>query len=182
MKAGLTRWLRQPPVTGWYALLGGIAAVAFPTIVRAAVSGSITGCEFTPYLPFVLLAAILLGWWQAGAVALASVAVLGGLFVGPQAAIAQKACFISGAGLFLASSSALVAVAVMARRAIHSQERSGAEEGSGGIVFSVEGGEVWASWNGQEAPLRLGPQRNVARTMREFLAGARPADGSTPAD
>jgi hypothetical protein len=182
MKAGLNRWLQEPPVTGWYALLAGIAAVALPTIVRAAVSGSITGCEFTPYLPFVLLAAILLGWRQAGAVALVSVAILGGLFVGPQAAITQKACFISGAGVFLASSAVIIAVVMSARRAIRTSERRGADERSGGVVFSVERGEVWASWHGQGAPLRLGPQRNVARTMREFLAGARPADGGSLPD
>ncbi|HWL75611.1 MAG TPA: hypothetical protein VNQ74_17220, partial [Burkholderiaceae bacterium] len=69
-------------MSGWLALLCGIGAVAVPTIVRVAVNGVVTGCEFTPYLPFVLLSAIFLGWKQAIAVALASVAVLGGLFFG----------------------------------------------------------------------------------------------------
>ena len=159
-------------MTGWYALVGAIAAVAVPTIFRFAVSGSVTGCEFTPYLPFVLLAAILLGWWQAVALALASVAVLGGLFVGPQAAILQKDCFVSGASIFLGSSAVIVGVAILVRRLIGNLQRRGADEASGGIVFSVEQGEVWASWYGQGAPLRLGPQRKVARMMEEFLAGA----------
>ena len=72
----------RAPLTGWLALLGAIAAVALPTVVRVAVNGVVTGCEFTPYLPFVLISAILLGWKHAIAVALASVVVLGGLFFG----------------------------------------------------------------------------------------------------
>lgn len=182
MKAHLTRWLQEPPVTGWYALAGAIAALAVPTAFRFAMRGSVTGCEFTPYLPFVLLAAILLGWWQAGAIALASVAVLGGLFVGPQAAIAQKDCFVSGAAVFMASSALIVGVAILIRRLIGNLQRRGADEGSGGIVFSVEQGEVWASWYGQGAPLRLGPQRKVVRMMEEFLAGAQAARGATRSD
>lgn len=182
MKAGLARWLQEPPVTGWCALVGAIAAVAAPTIFRFAVRGTVTGCEFTPYLPFVLLAAILIGWWQSAAVALASVAVLGGLFVGPQAAIAQRDCFVSGAALFLASSAVIVGIAIVVRRVIGSLQRRGADEGPGGIVFSLEQGEVWASWYGQGAPLRLGPQRKVARMMKEFLAGAESAKDATTTD
>ena len=79
----LTRWLQAPFVTGRLALLCGIGAVVIPTIIRVSAHGFVTGCEFTPYLPFVLLSAILLLWWQAGAVAFASAAVFSGLFVGP---------------------------------------------------------------------------------------------------
>jgi hypothetical protein len=46
------------------ALLCGIFAVALPTAIRAAIDGVVTGCEFTPYLPFVLFSAILLRWWK----------------------------------------------------------------------------------------------------------------------
>ena len=67
---------------GWLALACGMAAVWLPTVVRAAVNGVVTGCEFTPYIPFVLICAILLRWWQAAIVALVSVAILGGMFEG----------------------------------------------------------------------------------------------------
>ena len=83
IQPGSMRWLQAPLAMGPLALLCGLTAVTFPTIIRAAVSGGVTGCEFTPYLPFVLLSAFLLPWWLASAVALASVAVLGGLFVSP---------------------------------------------------------------------------------------------------
>ena len=102
--AGIHRWLRTPLVTGRLALFCIIAAVAVPTIVRAAVNGVVTGCEFTPYLPFVLIIALAMGWWQAGAVALASVAILGGVLFGPMQQHFASPCFLSGASIFLASS------------------------------------------------------------------------------
>ena len=80
------------------------------------------------------------------------------------------------------SARACVAVAILVRRLIGNLQRRGADEGSGGIVFSVEQGEVWASWYGQGAPLRLGPQRKVARMMEEFLAGAEQAKGAARSD
>ena len=115
IRADLSRWLQVPPTTGPTALLCGILAVALPTIVRAAVSGAVTGCEFTPYLPFVLISAILLSWWQASAVALVSVAILGGLFVAPVESLMAQ-CFISGAAIFLASSATMIGVVVLIRR------------------------------------------------------------------
>jgi len=69
-QAGFARWLQEPPVKGWLALACGMAAVWLPTVVRAAVNGVVTGCEFTPYIPFVLICAILFRWWQAAIVAL----------------------------------------------------------------------------------------------------------------
>ena len=166
IRAGLTRWLSGPPLAGGYALLCGVAAIALPTLVRAAVNGVVTGCEFTPYLPFVLLAAILLRWWQAGAVALASVAILGGLFFGP---LNNEACFVSSAGIFLAASAMMIGVVIMIRGVMVVLQGRGADESSE-IVFSLEEGEVWASWNGHGPSLRLGSQNNVAEMMEDFLA------------
>jgi hypothetical protein len=139
-------------------------------VVRAAVSGVVQGCEFTPYLPFVLAAAILLRWWQAGLVAAACVATLGGLFVGPSNESLTSACFVSGAGIFLAGSAMMIGMVMFVRRAIATPQNRGFDESSGGIVFSLEDGEVWASWYGQGAPVRLGPQRKVAEMMEDFLA------------
>ena len=114
----LTRWLGAPIINGKLALICGILAVALPTAVRAAVHGSVTGCEFTPFLPFVFLAAILIGWWQAGLVALASVAILGGLFVGPPGEFLHDSCAQSAAGVFLASSAVIITVVTLIRRII----------------------------------------------------------------
>ena len=139
-----TRWLWVPVLEGPWALVCGIAAVALPTIVRATVHGHVVGCEFTPYLPFVLLSAILLGWRPAVGVALGSVAVVGGLFAGPLDQFLAQACAVSAAGIFLGSSAIIIAVVALVRRAIAQFQRRGVDESEGGIVFSLEKGEVWA--------------------------------------
>jgi hypothetical protein len=166
IRAGLTRWLQGPPLNGRNALLCVVAAIAIPTVIRAAVSGVVTGCEFTPYLPFVLISALLLRWWKAAFVALASVAILGGLFAGPHQA---AACFIPSAGIFLASSATMIGVLVLIRGVIAAIQSRGPDGPSDGIVFSLENDEVWASWYGEGPPLRLGSQQRVSRMMKDFL-------------
>jgi len=137
-------------------------------MVRAAVDGVVTGCEFTPYLPFVLITALALGWWQAGAVALASAAILGGLFFGPAHQHFASSCFISGAAIFLASSAMMIGVVVLLRRTIAAIQNRGASDG--GVVFSLQGDQVWASWYDQGPPVRLGTEGNVSAMMADFLA------------
>jgi hypothetical protein len=145
-----------------------IMAVGIPTIVRVAVGGVVTGCEFTPYLPFVLISAILLRWWQAAGVALVPVAILGGMFGGTPAFALP--CFFDAAVIFLTSSVVMIAIAVLIRHFILAIHNRGADESAGGIVFSLEKGEVWASWYGQGAPVRLGSQSKVSEMMEDFLA------------
>jgi hypothetical protein len=168
--AGLTRWLQAPPATGRLALLCMTVAAAIPTIIRAAIDDVVTGCEFTPYLPFVLLSALLLRWWQASAVALASVAILGGLFVGPPISLLSSECFISSAGIFLASSAMMIGAVILVRRVFAALQNRGADESAGGIVFSLEKDQVWASWYESGPPIRLGSQKKVGEMMKDFLA------------
>lgn len=164
----LAQWLRAPVLEGRLALVCAVVAVAIPTAVRAAVEGTVTGCEFTPYLPFVLLAAIMLRWWQTGLVALASAAVMGGLFVGSLGEFLVQPCFLSSAGMFLGASAIMVGVAAVVRRVIADFQRRG--EAAGGVVFSLEKGQVWASWYGSGPPMRLGPEKQVGAMMEDFLA------------
>ena len=167
VRTALTRWLYAPNVTGWVALIFGLVAVWVPSVIRLAVNGVVTGCEFTPYLPFVLICAIMLPWWAGALVAFASVAVLGGLFGGSPAF--QMSCFEPAAAIFLASSALMIGVAILVREAIGGLQRRG-DDSSNGIIFSVEKGDVWASWHGLGAPVRLGSQRKVALMMEDFLA------------
>ena len=168
-RASLNRWIRAPLISGWLALLCLIGAVAVPTIVRVAVNGVVTGCEFTPYLPFVLLSAIFLGWRQAIAVALASVAVLGGLFFGPSHALHAGPCFQAGAGIFLMSSALMLGIVVFVRGTVAGL-LGDPDAGSGGAIFSLEEGEVWLSRHGQGPPVCLGSQGRVSEMMKDFLA------------
>ncbi len=170
IRARLTRWLLAPSLTGRLALLFGIFILVVPTIVRADVDDVVTGCEFTPYLPFVLLAALLLRWWNAAAVALASVAILGTLFIGPPNQLLASSCFLSSAGIFLAASAAMIGSVMLFRSVVAAVHRRGADESAGGIVFSLERGEVWASWYGQGPPVLLGSQEKVSGMMEDFLA------------
>jgi len=175
--ARFSKWLQAPFLTGRVALLCAIVAVGLPTAVRAAVNGVVTGCEFAPYLPFVLLCAILLRWWQAGAVALSSVAILGGLFGGPPSH--DLSCFLSAAGMFLGASAMMIFIAVLVRHAITTIQNRVTDKPSGGIVFSLEKGEVWASWYGDGRPVRLGPQTMVSHMMEDFLAQSELGDRLT---
>ena len=167
IRAAFSRWLSAPVLRGWRALACGLIAVGLPTLVRAAINGEVTGCEFTPYLPFVLVSAILLRWWQASVVALASVAVMGGLFEGLPSQQLTLACFAPSAAVFLGAAAGLIAFASVLRWLITGLQTPNEE--AGGIVFSLDRGEVWASWYGHAYPLRLGTRRKVARMMEDFL-------------
>lgn len=152
---------------GWWTLLLAVGALAIPTIIRAAVDGVVTGCEFTPYLPFVFICAFLMRWWQASAVALTSVAILGGLFGGSRAFMLP--CFTSAAGIFLGASAMMIGIAVLVRSYLAQGNRQ-PDHLASGVVFSLDRGEVWASWNGHDAPVRLGSRRKVSEMMEDFLA------------
>lgn len=164
----LVRSADKLPITGWRALLLPVVAVAAPTIIRLAMSPAVTGCEFTPYLPFVFLSAILLSWWEASAVALSSALIVAILSPCALNHSTPSFCYLTSAGIFVASAAVMIAIAELARRMI-SQSR-GHDENSGGIVFSLDHDTVWASWYGPGAPLPLGPRSKVTAMMKDFLA------------
>ncbi len=166
LRTKLNRWFCSP-LGGSQALLCATLALAVPTAVRAAVNGVVSGCEFTPYLPFVFVCAMVLRWWQAALVALASVLILGGLFEGLPNHRVVLPCFETSAGMFLAVSAGLIGFATALRRMIAGLQTP--SEAAGGVIFSLEKGEVWASWYGHDYPLRLGSRRTVARMMDDFL-------------
>lgn len=80
----LKSWLEKPPVIGSRALVGVFGAVVLPTIIRWMVDGNVSGVAFLPYIPFVLVAAILLGWRYAASVAVISAYVADLLFIEPR--------------------------------------------------------------------------------------------------
>ena len=64
----------------------------------------------------------------------------------------------------------MIGIALLIRHAFSSMKSRGADELMGGVVFSLERGEVWASWYGQGPPVLLGSQRKVSEMMQDFLA------------
>lgn len=168
LRARLTSLLRAPAFDGRSAFLCGVLLVLCPTLLRVAISGKVAGCEFTPFVPFVLAAAILLKWWQSGGVALASGVVMSGVFEG--LIMPWMGCFATALGVFLASSALMIGFALLIRHAIASLQTPGRDESAGGIVFSLKEGAVWASWYGHDAPVMLGSERKVSEMMKDFLA------------
>lgn len=166
----LRQWLSRPPLDGRSALLAALGALTAATAIRAAVNGIVTGCEFTPYLPFVLFSAILLPWWQAALVASFSVPLLGLFFMGTPAELVHSECFVSSAAIFLAASAAMIGLMLIVRGLFVALQRPGEDEANGGVVFSLEDGEVWASWYGRGRPVLLGSQDKVSSMMHDFLA------------
>lgn len=169
----LEQWFEEPAVTSAnWAIIWVLLGILVPTLIRASVSGIVMGCHTIPYVPSVLFAAIFLGWRHAAAVALGSALVSDWLFMGHgHHMLLESGCDFFGIGTFLFAS-AMIIGSVELPRQLQKDVRGPVEPKvpSGGIVFSLERGEAWASWYGQGSPVRLGPQAEVAEMMEDFLA------------
>jgi hypothetical protein len=160
--------LAWPPVTGKWALVFTIAALAVPTLIRASVDGVVADVAFGPYFPFVLLAAILLGWRYAAAVAFGSAVLADMLFVDPRFIFMAGPTDVFGVATFLLTSFLMIGVVQAIRSVINDGVRPA---GTGeGIIFSLEREQAWASWRGANYYLRLGSPDEVAEMMKDFLA------------
>lgn len=162
--------LRAAPLNAGWALLFGVAAIIVPTFIRAAVPGSGPGIVFTLYIPFVLLAALLLRARHAALVALGSAVVANFLFMGHPFRIALAPGDLFGVGAFLLSSALIIGFVRAARRLVTDPGPPATGEEARGVVFSAEGGQAWASWYNARPSVRLGPQTEVAVMMEDFLA------------
>ncbi len=167
-KSILKKWLAGHPFSGRAALLVGILAVAIPTAVRASVVGVVGGIPVTTYIPFVLAAAVLAGWWTASLVAIASAAMGDVLFVGPPLQFLEGPEDIFVVGVFLLACAAIIGFVQIVRSIL--SDREAEKEKTSGIIFSLEGGEAWASSPELGRRVRLGPQAEVAEMMEDLLA------------
>ena len=159
-------WLFAPPLEGFRALSVSIAAVAIPTLIQLTLPNGTDRFECATFCPFVLAAAVLAGWRFAVPVAIVS-AVACYLLPG----MAEGTSELIGLFAFLAYCFATIGIVALARwMARQSLKDAGADERSGGIVFSADDGDAWASWYGTDPPVRLGPTTEVARMMEDFLA------------
>jgi len=166
----IAHWPEEPTVhTESWALFWTILAVLIPTVFREVVPGSMMGCETIPYVPSVLLAAVFLGWRYAAIAALFSALVADWLFLGPDRTLVD-ACDLFGVGVFLFASALIIASVELPRQVPRDSVCSAPDRDPAGIVFSLEKGQAWASWYGQKAPIRLGPESEVAEMMEDFLA------------
>ena len=78
---------------------------------------------------------------------------------------------LEGLSIFLLYSTFVILVVELFRLTPEQLLRkAGAEERASGIVFSLDAGQAWASWDGSDAPVRLGPRDEVVRMMEDFIA------------
>ena len=163
----LRKWLVATPIAGKPAFALAVAAVALPTLYRMSLTGLVMGIGYCPYLPFVLLSALLLGWRHATAVALVSVVVVDALFVGPRFQLFEGPTDMLGDLGFLFVSALIIALVQAIRTAF---EDLIAPTAADGVFFSLEDGQAWASWPTAGFHLRLGPQDDVVEMMKDFVA------------
>lgn len=161
---GLNGWMLAPSITGARAVAWTAAAVAVPTLIRAAVDGFVSGCELTIYLPFVLLVALGMGWKHAAAAAAASVVAAQLMFLSLGHPFSLGSCDIYSIAVLLLGSAAIIGFVEAFRSFL--ARRSGS---SGGIVFSMRDGKAWASWYGHPVPVQLGSEEEVTEMMEDFL-------------
>jgi hypothetical protein len=153
--------------TGKQALIMGMDAVALPTLYRLSINSFVMGIGYCPYLPFVLLSAVLLGWRPAVVVALVSAVVADALFVGPRfQVIAQPSDMLGDVG-FLVASALIIGLVHAIRTAFEDLVSPTAADG---VIFSLKDGQAWASWPTAGFHLRLGPPDDVVETMKDFVA------------
>ena len=169
-RAELMKRLMMPSVMGTRAVGLVILCIAIPTLIRAAVDGFVTGCEFSVYLPFVLVAAIFMEWRYAAIVALSSVGLADYLFM-THSSFFSGPCDVYVVGVFLTISTLIIGLiqGIRAKFAgMISTDRS--EFASGQVVFSLENNQAWAGWHGRKTMVQLGTKDDVAEMMEDFLA------------
>lgn len=167
-----SRFLLAPPARGRKALLYAILLVAIPTGIRLLLDPIVGGrLPFFTYMPFIILAGALLTWRNAGLVALVSWVTADLLFMTPRYDLTITTVEVVGFLIFLVSAFLIIALVEAVRTIVENSLRPARPEGfSAPVVFSLEGGQAWASWYGSHSWVRLGPEDDVAEMMHDFLA------------
>lgn len=168
--SSVRKWFLAPAITGTRAhVLSGIAVV-IPTLIRASVQGPVSGIPLDTYVPFVLLAAIALGWKNAVAVAVISAFVGSTLFIEPRFIVLAGPTDWFAINIFLVASAMIIKFVHSLKGLVVEAPGSAAAKRRSGIVFSCEGGDAWASWQGHRCTVRLGTTEEVAAMMQDYLA------------
>ena len=170
----LRKALQSAPLSGKVALLFCIAAVAVQTLIRAAVQGLVTSGVFLTYVPFVLLAALLVTPRHAAVVGLASAAVADFFFMQPYLALAAGPNDLFSIGVFLITSALIIVIVQAIRNFIEDcLAPDASDEISRRIIFSEKKGEAWAHWYAERPAVKLGPHKEVAEMMEDYIAQVR---------
>ena len=147
-----------------------LAAVAAPTVIRLVIDRG-QGDAFCAYLPFVTLAAVLLDWRPAAAVAVVSGLLADYLFEGARYQIFEVRSEITGFIYFGVASAVIIGLAQAFRKAVAEPLWFDAPDARPrGLVFSRKAGQACVSWHGGKSLVPLGPADEVEEKMRDFVA------------
>ena len=163
----LKKWLVTTPKTGKSAVVVAVFAIGLPTILRASLDGTSVETRFLPYLPFVMLAAVLLEWKAATIIMLVAAGLADWLFIGPHHHALEEPADILAVAMFLSASTLAIALVQAIRTALTNLVGPTLKDG---VIFSLKEDQAWASWPEAGFHLRLGPQDEVASMMKDFLA------------
>lgn len=157
-------------MSGAYALLAALLLVATPTAVRAYLQPIVSAGVFLTYVPFVMLGAMLLSARQAIAVALACSLVADYFFMVPFFALAVAPNDLFSVAMLLLITIVCTAVVKAARSDPQPRQPATSKHQPGPVIFSETKGEAWAHWQGSQAPVKLGPHKDVAKMMQDYIA------------
>jgi hypothetical protein len=165
----LERLLSAPPLTGKKMLIVSIVAVAVPTAFRAVVDGG--QGDLCLYLPFVTLAAMVLDWRTATAVAVVSGFLANSLFVVARHQLLGMGCGVAGLIYFGIASILIIGFAQAFRKTVADPLWLKPPSMTPmGVVFSRKHGQACVSWHGGRSFVPLGQADEVEEMMRDFLA------------
>lgn len=162
--------LVTPPLSGPFAPILSVAALAIPTGLLSLDQSLPAGACCTTYFPFVLLSAVLMEPVYASLVAIGSAGLADALFMGPRNQLFESPMDSFGDTASLISSALIIFLVYLFRKILVRHSRVRPNQSGSGIIFSLEKGVAWASWTGASSPVSLGPQEEVAHMMRDFLA------------
>ena len=168
----LDSWFITPPLGALWLVPWTIVALPVAALIRSSMScPDMIGECCTPLFLFVLFTGVLLGW-RAGVIAtVASLATSYWLSTRQGMHMHSDVGEFWGIVLFSTSCAFILGLVELTRRTLARFARlAHPNEYSSGVIFSLEKGHAWASWPGNPAPVRLGPQQEVAAMMEDFLA------------
>jgi len=153
------------PLGGRRAAIFTIAMIAIPSLIRLLLIQVVSTDVFLTYVPFVLLAAVMLTARDAALVAATCAIVADFFFMEPGFALAIAPNDLFSMGMLLIVSALSIFLVGIVRQRVTSHD-----EPSGSVIFSEKGGEAWVNWHGRKPPVKLGPHKDVAEMMEDYIA------------
>jgi hypothetical protein len=158
---------QEPVLTGRRAQIFAVAAISAPSLISLSLPQVVSTGLFLTYVPFLLLSAVLLKPLEAALVALASALVADFFFIDPRLSLSTSPNDLFGMGMLLL----ICAFSILLVDILRGRVARKSDGPSGSVIFSERGGVAWVSWNsGDQPPVKLGPHKDVAEMMEDYIA------------